>query len=264
MLAVVKDAVGELLPPNQIIYRNAFDNVSADVVYTYRKSGLEQDVILRQCPPDPEEYGLLAEATRLEVLTEFFEAPTPGKQVRVLDRVEDPELRLAMAEPDWTDEELDFGSFQMAEGRALSLSEWLEGRTAEPPIPVGKRWVEDGGRTILFESADYWSLASALGALPASDRDPRIGRVGQCGDWKSPPERLAVLVPADEPGRVAQRSIPRRTYRVTAAVPSGSRPATEGRIQKRSEWRHSVWTAAPGFTRLCYHRRLAHQLRIPG
>lgn len=39
VLAVVKDAVGELLPPNRLIYRDAFNGLEADVVYTYRKSG---------------------------------------------------------------------------------------------------------------------------------------------------------------------------------------------------------------------------------
>jgi hypothetical protein len=81
-LAVARDAPGELLPPNRLVYRDAFTGLKADVVYTYRKSGLEQDVILRESPPDPEEFGLRAEATRLEVLTEFFGAPEPVKRAR--------------------------------------------------------------------------------------------------------------------------------------------------------------------------------------
>lgn len=107
------------------------------MVYTYRKSGLEQNVIPRQAPPDPEDFGMQAKATRLEVLTEFFEAPSP--KVRVLDQLEDLRLRAAMAGPDWANEELDFGPLRMEQGRALSLGQWLKDSVAGGIVPVGKR-----------------------------------------------------------------------------------------------------------------------------
>ena len=173
VLATVKDAIGQFLPPNRLVYRDAFEGLQADVVYTYRKSGLEQDVILLECPPDPEDLGLLAETTRLEVFTEFFEAPNPEIRPRVLDRVEDAEIRAAMVEPDWVDEELDFGPFWMGAGRALSLDEWETRRSTDAGIEIGKRWVQQDGRTVLVESADYWLLASQLTALPVRDGTPR-------------------------------------------------------------------------------------------
>jgi hypothetical protein len=81
ILASVQDALGELVPPNRILYRQALTGlVNADLIYEYRKSGVQQVVLLGESPPDPEEFGLLAEATRLEVLTEFFEAPTPTRR----------------------------------------------------------------------------------------------------------------------------------------------------------------------------------------
>ena len=224
VLAVVKDTAGEVLAPNRILYRDAFDGLAADVLYTYRRSGLEQDIILRACPPDPEAYGLLAEATRLQVLTEFFEAPTPTVRVQVLDRVEDEALRAAMVEPDWVDEELDFGPFWMGQGRALSLEEWGEGRTSAEAVPVGKQWRQQDGRTLLFESADYWSLAPALSQLPSSDGEPRrIREARRGGGTRGRVERLAGVPAGQRWTATVERAVPRR-LRATAAVP-GLRPA---------------------------------------
>jgi hypothetical protein len=222
VLAVARDAPGELLPPNRLVYRDAFTGLKADVVYIYRKSGLEQDVILRESPPDPEEFGLLAEATRLEVLTEFFGAPEPVKRARVLDRVDDLSLRAAMAEPDWVDEELDFGPVWLGAGRALSLSDWLEGKTPAAPIPVGKRWVRQDGRTLLFESADYWALAAELRQLPPVDTSPRRPRQAESGRGEPRTPRLAGVIPSPRTGAVARRAVPRRV-RATAAA-GGAQP----------------------------------------
>src|SRR5205823_7422019 len=46
LIATVKDSVGELLAPNQVIYRDAFDGLKADMRYTYRQGFLEAEVIL--------------------------------------------------------------------------------------------------------------------------------------------------------------------------------------------------------------------------
>src|SRR5438552_3561633 len=43
----------KLVPPNKIVWFDAFDNVTADVVLTYTKRGVEQDIILRSKLPDP-------------------------------------------------------------------------------------------------------------------------------------------------------------------------------------------------------------------
>ena len=40
-VGAVKDSVGELLAPNQIIYRDAFDGLKADMRYTYGKGFFE-------------------------------------------------------------------------------------------------------------------------------------------------------------------------------------------------------------------------------
>ena len=73
LIAQIKDSSGAIVTGNQVVYRDAFDGVKADVQYTYRKSGMEQDVILRAQPPTPESFGLSSATTELEILTEFPE-----------------------------------------------------------------------------------------------------------------------------------------------------------------------------------------------
>jgi len=169
-LGTVQDARGELLPPNQVIYRNVFDSVPADLVYTYRKNGVEADVVLREIPPNPEEFGLVPATTRLEVVTEFFDPPKPAKREEIVSSLDDPSLRNAVAEADWIDEELDFGAGRFGPGRAFAWS----AREAAQRHPqafsrVGKRWIQaQDGRTLLIESVDYAGLLNELLELPGT------------------------------------------------------------------------------------------------
>lgn len=77
IIATVKPTLGELVGENQLAYVDAFEGVKADVVYTYERSGLEQDVVLKARLPDPARFGLDPDTTRLEVMTEFFDAREP-------------------------------------------------------------------------------------------------------------------------------------------------------------------------------------------
>jgi len=84
VVAVSKDAIGELLPPNQIIYRDVLDQVRADIVYTVRRGSIEADLVLRELPPDPSDFGLKPETVLVEVVTEFFDPPEPTKHETIL------------------------------------------------------------------------------------------------------------------------------------------------------------------------------------
>ena len=53
-LAILKSSVGELVASNQVLYADAFDGIQADVLFTYTKAGLEQDIVLHQQPVLPE------------------------------------------------------------------------------------------------------------------------------------------------------------------------------------------------------------------
>ena len=88
LIAVLTNSIGELAASNQVVYPNAFFGINADVRYTYRKSGLEQDIILHEQPPNPESLGLNPATTQLQVLTEFFGANEP-EQIPIPDYLED-------------------------------------------------------------------------------------------------------------------------------------------------------------------------------
>jgi hypothetical protein len=163
LLAEPQASRAELLAPNRVIYRDAFDDVDADVVFEYRKGSVSQEVVLRGPLPGPEEFGLEGWSTRLEVLTEWLEAPEPVKERRVIPRAVDQIVRAGMAEPDPVDDRLEFGSYLMGPGRVF----WVEGVEGgeEPGYLVAKRWDVIGERTVLFESVDYTAIAGWLDRL---------------------------------------------------------------------------------------------------
>ena len=220
-IGTVHDAAGELIPPNQVIYRNAFEGLKADVVYTYRRRGVEADIVLREIPPPPEGLGLHPETTRLEVYTEFFDPPRPLKTAKVLASVGDPALRAAMAEPDWVDEELDFGVNHIGDGRAFAwAARDVVERDPDDFAPVGKHWLQAAdGRTLLVESADYLSLFDELVTLPG--RPDRMRELQErARAWAGTPRnnlrvaalrRYAASVPIGNPRSLAGSfAVPRR------------------------------------------------------
>jgi hypothetical protein len=150
-LAVVTNSTGAILPSgNQVIYTNAFDTLNADLLYTYTKAGFEQDVILRQQPPDPASLGLNPQTTRLQVLTEFLSPPQPGKRATT---VPTPAGELE-------DDSLNFGGMQMGEGKAFSIG------TKATTVRVNKRWLVVKGRQFLIEEVPILSVAAAIDDLP--------------------------------------------------------------------------------------------------
>ena len=95
-------AFGELHPPNQIVYRSAFnsDLLKADLRYTYTKSGFESEVILTAQPKvSPSDCGFDPVATRLQVRHQWLAPVTP--QIRTVTAE-------TGAGPDLTDQLLDF------------------------------------------------------------------------------------------------------------------------------------------------------------
>ena len=211
LIAEVKDCQGAVLPPNQVFYLDAFaGDCRADVRYTYTLGGFEQDIILQEAPPSPAEWGLDPETTRLEVWTEFVEAPEPAIQQVVLRFETDPVKRQTMAEPDLIDEHLDFGVMKIGSGAAFPLGE--EGLFGEGSVPTGKSWTQAEGRRFLIEKVEYGAILPSLQMLPQAaavdkgrDRGlPRPARgvwvrhfpaqpVGVRGIWR--PNQLAKVEP---------------------------------------------------------------------
>jgi hypothetical protein len=79
VISEVKDSQAYLVSSNQVVYFDAFKDVSADVRYTVTLAGLEQDILLHEAPPAPESYGMSSATSRLEVLTEFVNPPSAKK-----------------------------------------------------------------------------------------------------------------------------------------------------------------------------------------
>ncbi|HEY6228828.1 MAG TPA: hypothetical protein VI282_17040, partial [Verrucomicrobiae bacterium] len=160
IIAEVKDSKGFLLGRNQIIYFDAFDDVSADVRYTDTIGGFEQDVLLREAPPAPESFGLSSETSRLEILTEFAETSAPAIKIN-WQRPSHNSGAPNMALPSFVDEELNFGEMTFIEGKAFSLL-----NNADKKMAVAKSWQRLGDRAFLIEAVELHSIADNLSALP--------------------------------------------------------------------------------------------------
>ncbi len=153
MIAELTNSIGQLVGDNQVIYTNAFVGVSADILYTYRKGGFEQDVIFREQPPTPEQCGLNSANSRLQLLTEFFNTPTPVvSAVNVQDGLQDMTLN--------------FGSMTMVHGRAFLAGIGTQNNLNS--VPVFKSWGTVDGRTLLIEETPFERISPALKALPPS------------------------------------------------------------------------------------------------
>lgn len=222
-IGLVKDVGGLLLPPNQVIYPDAFEpthpdhTVHCDIVYTYRRSGIEQDVVIRELLPPPEAFGLQSDLTRLEVVTEFFEAPEPQRNPRLLAAVEDEQLRAKIAQPDWYDECLDFGSAVIGAGRAFRLADEPALPATEPgALAVGKTWIEqEDGRRLLIEAVELAEILPMLMELPgAQEAAVSLGFPQRLWSAKTPApraERLAaVLSQNSEPRSPLAQKFPSR------------------------------------------------------
>ncbi len=153
LIAGLQDSQAWLIDSNRILYPNAFQGFSADVRYTYTRDGVEQDVILRESPPPPSEFGWDPTDVRLEVWTEFSTRNQP-KPVLVHGTTQhaDPE----------PDELMSFGTMEMAEGRAFTV-----GEEDVALALVHKRWVQlEDGRSFLVETVGVPAIADALEILP--------------------------------------------------------------------------------------------------
>src|SRR6266436_3392520 len=91
--------------------------------------------------------------------TEFFDPPTPQIQPRMIYQEADPLVRQTMAEPDWTDDYLDFDALHIGLGQALSLD-------GADSLLVLKEWLTISNRTCLVENLSYSQVKPLLDALP--------------------------------------------------------------------------------------------------
>jgi hypothetical protein len=144
LFAALTNSTGQLVAPNQVVYSNAFTDCDADVLYIYRRSGMEQDVVIQQQLPSPTAYNLNPSTTWLQVWTEFINPPTP-----VIENL-----------PNGAGERLDFGTMKMEQGKAFIFG------NESDSIPVIKQWTTIQGRTFLIEEVPLNAIAPQLQTLP--------------------------------------------------------------------------------------------------
>lgn len=202
-VAEVKDSIGELTAPNEVTYPDAFEgDCVADVRYTYTKSSFEQDIVLRSAPPPPSAWGLPDETTRLEVFTEFIEAPDATVSVTVLRQETDPAAQQVMKEPDLVDQRLDFGGLVIGQGQAFPLGEKSDLFGGGPDsVPTGKSLERIDGRLILIEKVDYPAIREQLGLLPTKAGIDKNRKIGLPDPGRTMQARVLPARPAGLPGR---------------------------------------------------------------
>ena len=169
--------MGLVVGANQVIYTNAFDGLNADIETTYTLDGFQQNIVLREQPPSPSNYGLNPATTFLNVITRFLKAPTPQITTIQTDGVNDDVL-------------LDFGDMVMGQGTAF-----LTPVTGNGPqqVEVSKQWVPlTDGTVALTESVPYSAISNLLQTLPLHSSISKPGRnVRRTASLKSLLERQA-------------------------------------------------------------------------
>ena len=150
MIGHLQDSQGELIAANQVLYPNAFAGVKADVRYSYRKGGFEQDIILRENLPSPESFGMNPDTTEIEVVTEFLDPPEATVRQRGNNLGED--------------QDVSWGGMSIGRGKAFDLDE--PGNTGLEAL-VRKEYTTIQGRTFLMEKVRVQDIQGALQNLPA-------------------------------------------------------------------------------------------------
>jgi hypothetical protein len=169
LIAPARDsAVAELLPPNQILYRGAFDSdaVKADLRITFTKAGYESDVIFTRMPKAPDTFSLDPSTAQIQVRHAWLNAPIPRSTTETIG-------------PNLTDEFLDFGEIFLAPGRAFATESQARIDTNSPvrislpllpadgtTVRVGKQWQTIGSVSVLTESVNWKDLEPELSKLP--------------------------------------------------------------------------------------------------
>src|SRR5579859_7958805 len=208
LIGTLKDTIGELLPPNQVIYTNAFDGVAVDVLFSYTQNSLEQDLVIRKQLPDPAKLNLSPASVRLVVITEMLTPVDPVTIPTTVDLSAWNQAAGIQGPATLSDENIFFKTMAILPGRAFT---WGDDTTE---IPVGKAWVKlDNGHSCLVESTPYPLIKPQLDALPplTAQLSPRTPQ-----SFKSLLAEIPVRSPAKR--RAAANTGP-RTFRIAQAAP---------------------------------------------
>jgi len=162
VIGEITNCAGELIDTNTVLFENAFSGVCASVVFRLERGSFRQDVVLTG-DLDPTAYGFSTNA-RIQVITEFYEPPSPEVTTLPLRIEMNQSVRNSMAVPDLIDQTLSFGQAVFGPGRAY-LSPTPTGAKTAPPVVKELTQTSDG-RWLLVESLEYASAWQALQTLP--------------------------------------------------------------------------------------------------
>jgi len=162
LLSEIKDCAPQRgAATNEIVFRDCFQGLRGSIRYLVTRAGFHQHVVLEQSLTLPPGFS---DKTRLECYTEFApETVMPRAKRRVLRAEQDPLTRAGMAEPDFTDDELGFGSLSMRAGTVFELGSTNGSRA----VRVGKKFEVVNGRPVLTESVEFKLLEPMLARLAA-------------------------------------------------------------------------------------------------
>lgn len=200
LLAQVTNSVLEVAP-SEVVYRQAYDAISADLRYGYSANGsrLEQFVTLREKIVLPKELQQCEDDLDLECWTEFFleSDPVTVQQTTVMLREAQPGLSAVQA----TDYSMDVGGLRIpGGGKAFEVGD------EQHAIPVAKSWVSvetpaaagdqaTPPRRFLSERTDWLSIKPKLDTLPKPRGHASLEK------RKSRNALLAGLTPSATPAR---------------------------------------------------------------
>jgi hypothetical protein len=181
LIARPQDCVGELEPPNQVVYRGAFGAVG-DLRLTYTKGAVESDLVLLQCPQLPP--GFDAATARLELWHACQPISAPNITPHPVGAQGD------------TDDVLSFGSLWFPTGAAY----WSDGSGARaadtsaavrvPTLtedgtlaPVCKTWLPGTAQDVLVEAVAWNAVAAKLASLPPTAPTYLSSPAGNRSSW---------------------------------------------------------------------------------
>jgi hypothetical protein len=174
VLGTVRPGVtGELLPPNRIVWKDAFaGSVRADVIMTWSHNFGCQDVVLRTKPVLPD--GFSPDTTRFEIATEFLDAPDPQLTEEFIPQNDQPAfLNHPLIHFDGLSI-ITGRAFPVEEGTGVSLGNWDPNGKGSL---VQKQWQKlEDGRTFLIESIAWKELLPHLDTLALAGSDSSFGK----------------------------------------------------------------------------------------
>jgi len=214
VISVITNSTGTLISSNQVLYQDAFSGgACADILYTVELGSFSQDIVFKG-HLDPADFGFPTNS-RIQIISEFYNAPTPGLVRRPLYVEANEKVRAHEASPDLIDEVISFDEFVMGTGSAYTYADASNTNGAE--AVVAKEFKVIQGRTFLIESVDSPGIWESLKSLPicgsasaSSGVAPRTGKVRESYALIPKPKSIT----AQKPG-------PKRTPLVKLASVTG-------------------------------------------